>query len=470
MHALGSDGIGSKSWLHWGRNAVFAVLDQGLFAASGFITNILLARWLSAESFGAFALAYSVFLFLGTFYTQALPGPMLVFGAGRYAEGFRRYLAILLYGHIGITFSISAILLAFAAVELRFGSAYTVQALVALSVASPFILFLWLTRFAFYAKLQPQWAAAGSALYLAMVTIGIFALARAQALSTVSGLLLMGASSLIVGGLLTALLRPQWDGRLVLGRHRAEALSRLFRVTRAARPSGGLTAEPPACWGPSTVFSDHYQYAKWSSGASAASWFVSNLHYFVLSSTVGLGSVAAIRALDTALSPFLNVQTAMSRLLLTALGRRLRQPATDVWHFVIRMSAVWGSLAVMAYVLVRSFAPNILAVLYGSVYSQYGSVLGWYGLIIIATSIGEPILALLRAVVRNDLVFLYQVLFAVSLLVGYLFAVGHGLSGVVFVLILINFCILPVVFVSGRLVCFSGSRMAGEPSVSRVAE
>ena len=458
------------SLLDWGNSAFFGVLDQGLFAASGFITNILLARWLSAESFGAFALAYAVFLFLGTFYLQALPGPMLVFGAGKYAERFRRYLAILFYGHIGITASISAVLLAVAVVVSQFGSRLTVHALIALAVAAPGILFLWLARYAFYARLKPHWAAAGSALYLVMTTVGIYGLAQARALSPVSALLLMGANSLIVGSFLAVVLRPQWCTSLAGYRRGFGAVARFFAGEVSAESGRALTAEPEANWGLSTVLYDHYHFAKWSSAASAASWFVTNLHYFALSSSAGLGSVAAMRVLDTALSPFFNIQTAMSRLLLPALGKRSRRADNGLLADVIRISALWASLAIGGYSLLRAFAPDILALLYGGAYSQYGSLLGLYGLIVISTSIAEPILSLLRAMIRNDLVFLYQLAFAASLFTGYVIEAGSGLSGIISVMIVVHFCILPVGLVLARLVCSSGPGVPDEVPASHFAE
>ncbi len=197
---------------------------------------------------------------------------------------------------------------------------------------------------------------------------------------------------------------------------------------------------------------------------------VTNLHYFVLNSVGGLASVAAIRVLDTALSPFLNIQTAMSRLLVAVLGGQSRQAASDLLRYVIRISMLWGSLAIVAYALVRSFAPNILALLYGNAYSQYGPLLRWYGLILIATTIGEPVLALLRVLLRNDLIFLYQIVFALSLLIGYLFAGKHGLSGVILVLIVVNFCILPVGLMSARLMCPSAPRIPDKLAVPHPAE
>src|SRR5690606_25728151 len=77
----------------------WAVMDQGLFAFSNFLVNILLARWLAPESYGAFSIAFSLFLVLGTFHTALLTEPMLVFGASKYRYSFAEYLRVLLRGH-----------------------------------------------------------------------------------------------------------------------------------------------------------------------------------------------------------------------------------------------------------------------------------------------------------------------------------------------------------------------------------
>ena len=71
------------NWGHWLGRGAWAVSDQGLFAVSSALLNILLARWLTPSAYGAFAVAYSVSLFMGAFHTALLTEPMLVFGSGK---------------------------------------------------------------------------------------------------------------------------------------------------------------------------------------------------------------------------------------------------------------------------------------------------------------------------------------------------------------------------------------------------
>src|ERR1035437_10172823 len=150
-----------KGWMPWVGKGSLAILDQGLFAGSNFLLNVLLARWIAPADYGAFALAYSVFLLLGVFHSALLTGPMLVFGPGKYRERFPEYIGILLRGHFALMLP-CAVLLPVAALLLGWLYSPAVgRAFVALAVAAPFILLLWLLRRAFYVRLNPGWAAAG---------------------------------------------------------------------------------------------------------------------------------------------------------------------------------------------------------------------------------------------------------------------------------------------------------------------
>ncbi|MGH7626911.1 MAG: hypothetical protein ACREOJ_16545, partial [Gemmatimonadaceae bacterium] len=85
--------------LRWAGRGVWAITDQGLFAVSNFAMNILLARWLTPTEYGAFAIAYSVFLLFGTLHTALLTEPMLIFGSVKYEADFAAYMRVLLRGH-----------------------------------------------------------------------------------------------------------------------------------------------------------------------------------------------------------------------------------------------------------------------------------------------------------------------------------------------------------------------------------
>jgi O-antigen/teichoic acid export membrane protein len=440
-------------WLHWGHRALFAILDQGLFAGSSFAVNILLARWVSPESYGAFAIAYSGFLLLGTLHTAILTTPLLVFGGGEYSEEFGKYLRLLLFVHIGLTAAMSVILAGAAAILSWIGSAAVAQAFLGLAPATPFILFICLLRAACYARLRPQWAAASGALYFLMLAAGLYGVYRSHLLSPATAFAVMAVGGLIAGFWLLMLLDPRWWVGLKFPRvYRVRATLRLLRVITDGYVSPQATVERQDRWEPARALHDHFRFAKWQSASSTTAWLASNLHYFVLSSIAGLGTVAVMRVLDTMLVPYFHYQTALARLITPVLARRARNPRSELVPYATRIILLWTSQAVIAYIVLRVFAGDVMSLLYGGAYSRYRDLLAWYGLVVVPGAISEVLLDLLQVMVRTDLIFLFQLVSSGCLLVGFLLAAKHGLPGIVSVLILVSFAVLPLQMVATHLV------------------
>src|SRR5207244_12202458 len=69
---------------------MYAVLDQGLISGSNFLLGILLARWTGAEQYGAYALAFAIFILVSIVYQALVLEPMTVFGPSVYRSEERR--------------------------------------------------------------------------------------------------------------------------------------------------------------------------------------------------------------------------------------------------------------------------------------------------------------------------------------------------------------------------------------------
>ncbi len=438
---------------NWGSKAIFATVDQGLFSGSNFIVSVLLARWLSPESYGAFTVAYSVFLLGSTFHTEILTSPMLVFGAGKYAEQFRKYLGLLLRGHGVLTATMSFVLLIAAGIFWSLGSTNLAVALLGFGIITPFILLVWLARSAFYVRLQPEWAVVGGALYLLMMTAGMYVLYKFHHLVLLSALGVIGFTNLCVGALLIALLKPEYrraSDFFVVGEGKAG--NQLPTSGNSVKPAAQLK-EGQRDRAPATVLHDHFRYAKWSLAASITAWAGANVHYFVLSSTAGLRDVAAMRILDTMLLPFFLYQTAISRIFVPILGARTSNPHAELLPYGIRIMFLWALQAFAMYVLLGLFSANIILTLYGSAYVQYSHFLVWYGFILIPEAAITVLLSLLRVLVRTDLIFLYYLLLSASLLMGFLVAAKHGLPGIIVARIVLTSAMLPIGVFFARAAC-----------------
>lgn len=328
-------------WMPWVGKGSLAVLDQGLFASSNFLLNVLLARWLAPADYGAFALAYSVFLLLLVFHSAILTGPMLVFGPGKYRERFPEYLGILVRGHFALMLP-GAALLAAAAFLLRWLYSPAVErAFLALAIAGPFILLLWLLRRAFYVRLNPGGAAAGGGVYLLILLASALTLRAAGRLTPATGFLAMAAASLITCLILLVLLRPT------------------------------LAADSPAM---RAVAADHWRFGKWGAAAAGPGWVTDNIYFLVLPAWVGLAEAGALKALLNLAMPALQSISALGVLLLPILVRDRDRGGPRAMKRTIKLSLALFFLGSACYLaLLWGFRLQIFHFLYAGKYAAYAS-------------------------------------------------------------------------------------------------
>src|SRR5262249_52810069 len=73
---------------------VWGLCDQGLIAATNFLTTVILARNLSPTRFGAFVLLYGVVYSTISLQTTLVSRPHNVIGVTRHGEDYRRYTTV----------------------------------------------------------------------------------------------------------------------------------------------------------------------------------------------------------------------------------------------------------------------------------------------------------------------------------------------------------------------------------------
>jgi O-antigen/teichoic acid export membrane protein len=392
-------GLSWRQIVSWTTKGGLAIADQGLFAGSNFLLNVLLARWLAPADYGAFALAYSVFLLFGVFHTAILTEPMLVFGPGKYRERFPEYLGILLRGHFALMLP-GAALLAAAALLLGWVYSPTVgRAFLALALAGPFILLLWLLRRAFYVRLNPGWSAVSGGVYLAILLASILALRPAGRLTPATGFLAMAAASLITCLVLFVLLRP-----------------------KLATESSAMRA----------VAADHWRYGKWAAATAAPSWFSSNIYFLVLPAWFGLEAAGALKALINLAMPALHTISALGVLLLPILVRARDRGGPHTMKRTMKLSlAVFLSGSACYLALLWGFRLQIFQFLYAGKYAEYASwPLLLVGMAPIVASFPTVLGGALRALERPDWVlWSYCAACGFALVVGWPLSAASGVAG-----------------------------------------
>lgn len=389
--------------LKWCVQGGASVLQQGLFAGAHFAVNILLARWLSPASYGVFALAYSLYLLLLAFYMATFYDPVLIFGASRYSEVFPQYIRTLTRAHLILVPPIWLI----AGFAGRFlassGDMEIRRTLLALAVAAPILLLVWLCRAAFYAQLQIWQGTAAGAFYLASLVGSVWILHRWGILSSATALLAMAAGSLLVSG---------WG------------FSKICRDASANAIPADLKF--------ATVVADHWRYGKWAALTAVVAWFPVNIYYTLLPSRFGMQSAATLRALMNLMYPLLHALLSLVSVLVPTLVRtRQRFGFENMRRTVWRLAALIVPAGIVYLCVLIRLRDPILHLLYGDRYANQSLwVVLCIGSLPITTGIAYVLAAGLRSIESPRLIFWgYLASFATTLILGVPLALHYGIAG-----------------------------------------
>jgi O-antigen/teichoic acid export membrane protein len=426
--------------VRWTAKAGFALTDQGLVSGSNFVVSIVLARWLSAEQYGGFALVFAVFLLLSMAYQCLLLEPMAIYGAGEYGSSLRGYLKSLLGIHGIISGAIFVVLAAAAALAYMRGNAGGLPgALAGIGIAAPCILLFWLARRACYLDARSGVAASGAVLYCVSMMCGLWVMHSIGALSPFSAFLIMGLSGLLTAVVLFLLLHNSIAGR-------------------DPAPSTRHT------WG------RHWGYGAWALAGAIASWIPAYIYYPLLGGFAGLGTVASLKALMNLAAPVTQLQAAFSMLLIPYATRRFRQGGEENLLRLGKLLTACGLGCAIAYwLLIAGFQHSIFRALYAGRYPEVAALipLAAIGSIFWAGTFGFS--TALRAMERPRLIFIgFGVAAAVSLIVGIPATHAFGLKGAIwginvsdlaaFVLLVVAVQRVRRVSKSSKLVPLSGPR------------
>lgn len=360
----------------WGSRGTLAITDQALLAGAQFLLNILLARWLVPAKYGAFAVAYSLFLLASGVHNALLIEPMLVFGSGRHFKNRKSYLGVVLRGHWILTLPTGAVLFGVGFLVGRLHSQSVGRPLSALGLALPLMLFAWLTRRAFYIELKPGRAAAGSAVYFSALLVLVFGLHSRGILSPATAVFAMGAAALLSGGVELFWLRCRWP-----------------------QPAERLTA--------AAVASEHWGYGRWALASALTLWVPMNVYYMVLPAWLGLRAAGALKALMNLANPVLQSFVAFSLLLIPLLVRHRDRGGITLVRRSVKRIALFFLVASSLYLAgLWFFQSPLIGLLYGGRYLELrGLPILLVGSIPLVASLTRTAGGALRALERPDRVF-----------------------------------------------------------------
>lgn len=413
---------GMKLRMRWGGKVFLSLADQAMFSGATFVLNILEARWLSPSDYGAFAVAFSVFLFVSGFHNALILEPMSVLGPARYSELPSEYLDGVLWTHAAVS-SGALLLMAAAGLVFRAAGLPVSGPLLGLAIGSPAILSFWLFRRICYLKTRPELALAGSLLHALILVLGLLAAHRLGRSSPFSAFLILGLSGLA-----------------------ASLLLRRSIGVESKRIS--WTAIKPAVH---SFLSRHWSYARWVLGSAFVFWLSGAVYPPLIAGLLGLEATGVFQAMQNLIRPLQNVLVACGLLFLPWVSRQRAGKGEGCAHrIMVGVMAVHIAAACLYLAALMIGKRWIVPLLYGRGY--YDGFLWLLGYLGAASLIGAMIQGLhiwLKAFERPEAVFWSQTAgAAATLTVGLLLvwrlklcgaASGLVLSAAVMALVLLYF-------------------------------
>jgi len=397
----------------WGRLGGLAAFDQFLFSGSNFAVNILLVRWSSPAAYGAFAVAFSLYLFLAGLFCSLTLEPMMIFGATDYRWQLRDYLSRVGWLHGLVACLIGLPFFGIALVgEGEAGEIYRWAA-----IALPFMLMSWFVRRAFYTR---------SAIGHAVLADLVYAL-------------------LLLGGLVVIQKTNSLSGMSIYAPFIGASLGCIIYYLVACR----FFNDPP-----STVSINdrelvvrHWNYGKWMMAATLASSLSTLMYAPVLALVASLEAAAAYKAIQNMALPLTQILAAFSLLLLPVLSRRLDSHAHEAARSWLHFGFLGYVAAAAAYgVLMMAFGLPLIHKLYANAfYAEYVWMIPFFVVVLVMTSACQFLGLVVRAWEAPRIILLAKVVAGGGVLLGFGLVPVFRLKGVLFCMmasVLLELCVM----------------------------
>ncbi len=191
-------------WMIWNsRSGISALADPGAMVSAGIVVNVLLARWLAAERYAGFVLAFGLFLLSAAMHNVLVLEPMSVLGPSMHADNAADYFEAQIWVHLAFSAALALpLLLAGALAALFAHNSYLAGAFFGVGLVLPFILMLRFARRLCNILQRPAVALAGSLCNICLLLAGVLALQVRHKLTPLHVFLVLGFSCLCASLLL----------------------------------------------------------------------------------------------------------------------------------------------------------------------------------------------------------------------------------------------------------------------------
>jgi O-antigen/teichoic acid export membrane protein len=391
--------------LGWARlnQVAFSIADQGFSVGGMFIANIALARTVSKEEYGMFALVYSGFTFLNGLHNAAILETYTVYGAGRYRNHGPEYRWLLWRNNALLGVALTILLFLVWRVLSWTAPAVSTRSLLGLTLSSGILLTAALVRRMLYVQRRPQAAAKLSLVFFLTLLILLGVTMRAGLLNGLSVFLIV-AVGWIAGG-----------------------ISVIRELPRKMSMEAFTDAHP-------NHRSEHWKYARWILGTAFVFQLTNQGYYWVVAGFLSLKEVAELRAVYMLVSPVDQVLGAITFLVLPMLAHRYASKQVreffSLWKkYLLSFVLLSGGFVLLAII----FGNSVVHRIYGGKFDEVSTLLGTMALVPLLMAVGNTMNAAMKSVERPNMVlYAYVASGAATFVAGIPMVIHFGVRGAVY--------------------------------------
>jgi O-antigen/teichoic acid export membrane protein len=253
--------------------------DQGIFASTNFITNILFARWLTPIDYGMFAVSFTGYLLLTVFHFGAVLEPLLVQSSRVDSSRSHSYIVTLIRAHVIAFAGIGILVLVGFSIASFIDARDIGLAIIGAGIGGSFMVTLLTARRLCLVFLSTRVSTMIGALYMAGVIITSYLIHAHGGVTWFDLWLVMGGWSLLCSVLILRLLYVSLRGT------NPYTLAELVRF--------------------------QWQYARYGMVAALCAWMRVDGIMLILAKTAGLEVIAETRAIMNIGNPIVQVVLAL---------------------------------------------------------------------------------------------------------------------------------------------------------------
>ncbi len=356
----------------------WALFDQGLVSGSNVLTGILLARFLGADGFGIYSLAWAILLLVASVHLPLIVGSMMSIGPKHTAEDAPGYYGAVIVHNLAVAVAGAAIVMITAEVSGRLVPAWDIQGL-ALPLAAATFATVWQEFFRryFYTRGRPASAfAVDASRYVVQIAvlIGCFLLAPGAIDAGTTIWIIAAAAALPAVISLNFLGAVQFSARTIR-----------------------------------SVWVRHYHASKWMVMSQPIEWASEYVFMFAAGTFLGTGAVGALRASQNVAAMTNILFLSLINVVPARASRHLHEGGEAAMSGYLKRVTFAAGGATAAVCLILAVAPEFwLRLLFGEEFAQFGEILRWWSLYYVINFFALPLRSAFRAMEKTRPVFIAQ--------------------------------------------------------------